>query len=70
MFRLVNGVMAKAEGFNDFRAYANSLANRFPLRLEGEPAPRIREGALCLNDPAEAKVCLAIFQVSRAAIAF
>ena len=27
--------------------------------------PKIREGALCLNDPAQAQVCLATFQVSR-----
>ena len=30
---------------------------RFPLRLEGEPVAKIREGALCLNDPAQAQVC-------------
>ena len=65
MFRLVNRAMAHAEGFDDFTGYARCLGERFPLRLEGDPVSKIREGALCLNDPAMAKVCLAIFQVSR-----
>jgi len=69
MFRLVNRAMAKAEGFDDFPAYARSLTKRFPLHLEGRPAPKIREGALCLNDPAKAQVCLAVFQISRAGFA-
>ena len=49
----------------DFPAYARSLSERFPLGLEGEPNPRIREGALCLNEPARAQACLATFQVAR-----
>jgi uncharacterized ferritin-like protein (DUF455 family) len=65
LFRLVSRAQAHAEGFADFGAYARSLNGRFPLRLEGEPAPKIREGALCLNDPAQAHVCLATFHVSR-----
>lgn len=64
-FRLLNRAAACAEGFDDFVAYAHSLRERWPLRLEGEPAPRIREGALCLNDPAQAQVCLAVFQVQK-----
>jgi uncharacterized ferritin-like protein (DUF455 family) len=64
-FRLVNPAQLRAEGFADFPAYAKSLAEKSPLLLEGEPMPRIREGALCLNDPATARVCLAVFQVSR-----
>ena len=64
-FRLVSRAMTRAEGFDDFPACARSLSERFPLRLEGEPAPRIREGAICLNDPAQAQVCLAVFQVAR-----
>jgi hypothetical protein len=55
----------RAEGFADFTGYADSLSERFPLRLEGEPVPKIREGILCLNDPAQAQVCLATFQFSR-----
>lgn len=65
LFRLVNRAMARAGGYDDFPAYARSLTERFPLRLEGEPDPRIRDGALCLNDPEQAQACLAVFQVSR-----
>ena len=64
LFRLVSRAQARVEGFADFAGYAGSLSERFPLRLEGEPVPKIREGALCLNDPVEAQVCLATFQVS------
>jgi hypothetical protein len=65
LFRLVSRVQARAEGFADFVCYARSLSERFPLFLAGEPVPKIREGAICLNDPAQAQGCLAIFQVSR-----
>ena len=68
-FRLVNLVQLRAEGFENFPAFAKSLAEKFPLQLEGHP-PRIRSGALCLNDPATAQVCLAVFQVGRAAFDF
>ena len=67
-FRLVNAAQLRAEGFDNFPAYAKMLAEKFPLELEGEPLPRIRAGALCLNDPATAQVCLAVFQVSRRAL--
>ena len=66
-FRLVNAAQLRAEGFDNFPAYAKMLAEKFPLELEGEPLPRIRAGALCLNDPATAQVCLAVFQVNRRA---
>ena len=65
LFRLVNLAQLRAEGFVDFSSYARSLSERFPLKLEGEPIPKIREGALCLNEPGQAQVCLATFQVSR-----
>lgn len=65
LFRLVTRAEMEAEGFADFAAYTRSLSDRFPLRLEGEPCPKIREGSLCLNNPIEAQVCLATFQVSR-----
>jgi uncharacterized ferritin-like protein (DUF455 family) len=65
LFRFVSRAQARAEGFADFADYARSLSERFPLRLEGEPVPKIGEGILCLNDPAQAQVCLATFQVSR-----
>jgi len=65
LFELVNRSRIQAEGFDDFVAFAGSLTQRFPPRFAGEPVPKIREGALCLNDPAQAQVCLAVFQVSR-----
>jgi hypothetical protein len=61
LFRLVTQGQAHAEGFADLSSYARSLVERLPLRLEGEA--RIRQGALCLNDPAQARVCLATFEV-------
>ncbi len=64
-FRLVSRKQAQAEGGEDFVAYAQWLTSKFPLRLEGEPVWRIREGVLCLNDPAQAQVVLATFQVSQ-----
>jgi len=67
LFRLISRKQALAEGFADFAACARSLNERFPIRLEGEPSPRISEGAICLNDPAQAKVCLAVFQVTHTA---
>ena len=57
--------MLRAESFDSFEAYARSLTERHPMRHEGEPVPKIREGALCLNDPTQTQVCLAVFQVSR-----
>jgi len=68
-FRLVNTAQLRAEGFENFPTFANSLTEKFPLQLEGQP-PRIRSGALCLNDPATARVCLAVFQVGRTAFDF
>jgi uncharacterized ferritin-like protein (DUF455 family) len=65
MFRLVSRAQAQAEGFANFSDYAQALSKRFPLHLEGEPVARIRAGALCLNEPATAQVCLATFQVTR-----
>jgi uncharacterized ferritin-like protein (DUF455 family) len=70
LLRLVSRSMAQHEGASDFVGFARSFQERFPLRLEGEPIPKIREGALCLNDPAQAQVCLAVFQVSASPSAF
>ena len=63
-FRLVSIATAQREGYESLAAYARYLVERFPVRLGGNPVPRIREGALCLNDPAVAQRCLAIFRVS------
>lgn len=64
-FRLLNHAQLRVAGLESFSACAQSLTEKFPLRVEGEPVPRIREGVLCLNDPAHAQACLAIFQVTR-----
>ena len=67
LFRLVSRKQALAEGFGDFVAFARSLIEKFPIQLKGEPSPRISEGAINLNDPGQAQVCLAVFQVVHAA---
>ena len=67
LFRLISRKQALAEGFADFVTYERSLNERFPIQLKGEPSPRISEGAMCLNDPVQAQVCLAVFQVAHAA---
>ena len=69
LFRLVSRPMIRAEGFDDFVTYARSLSERFPPGFEGEPVRKIRQGAFCLNDPAQAQVCLAVFQVAREPVA-
>ena len=63
-FQLVNVAQLRAGGLEDFSAYAGSLSQRWPLQMEGRPNPRIRSGAICLNDPATAKACLAVLKVS------
>jgi uncharacterized ferritin-like protein (DUF455 family) len=62
--QLVNAAQLRAAGFDDFPGYARSLGEKYPLQFAGEPTPRIRTGALCLNDPATAQTCLAVFRVS------
>jgi uncharacterized ferritin-like protein (DUF455 family) len=70
LFRLISRKQALAEGFANFSSYARSLTEKFPIQLKGEPSPRVSEGAFCLNDPAQAQVCLAVFQVAHAAADF
>ena len=64
-FRLVNAQTLRTRGCADFVSYARHLREEFPLRLEGEPIPKIHSGALCLNDPAQAQAVLAVFHASR-----
>ena len=64
-FQLINRAALRAENCDSFAAYASALTRQFPLRLTEESTPRIHEGALCLNDPLRAQVCLATFQVTR-----
>ncbi len=70
LFRLISRKQSLAEGFKDFITCARALSERFPLQLKGEPSPRISAGAMCLNDPAVAQVCLAVFQATHAAVDF
>ncbi len=63
LFRLVNRPALKAEGCNDFKAFAAKQRAKFPVVLEGSPNARIRDGFVCLTDPEQAEVCLATFQV-------
>jgi hypothetical protein len=64
-FRLISRAMAEAGGAADFPMYARRLRARAPVRLEGNPVPRLSEGAVCLNDPDRARVYLAVFEVNR-----
>jgi hypothetical protein len=64
LFRLVSRGQARAGGFDGLSRYARSLEDRHPLCLEGGSPPKIRQGTLCLNDPGQAQVCLATFEVS------
>jgi len=65
LFRLINRTQLRAEGCADFVAFAKQLKASAPLRLGSDPTRRISEGAVCLNDPEPAQVCLAVFQVFR-----
>jgi hypothetical protein len=65
LFRLFNRASLRSEGCHDFVALAHQLRGKFPLQFSNDPAHRITEGAVCLNDPEQAQVCLAVFQVFR-----
>jgi uncharacterized ferritin-like protein (DUF455 family) len=65
MFRILNRPAINAAGHEDFASYARCLSETSPLQLEGHPVAKIREGALCLNDPAQAQGFLAVFHVNR-----
>lgn len=66
-FSLVNRAKLKAAGCDDFLAFVEQARRSHPVCLEGQPRPRIREGFVCLNDPSTTQVCLAVFEVTRAA---
>lgn len=63
-FQIINRPQMKRLGFESFAALADSLQQRFPLQLEGDPKPRIREGILVLNDPEQADYFLGVFEVA------
>jgi len=70
LYRLVNRAALKSEGTPDFKNFTTQQQSHFPVRLEGSPNARIREGFVCLNDPEQVEVCLATFQVFRDQAAF
>ncbi|MCW5560150.1 MAG: hypothetical protein KIT22_20215, partial [Verrucomicrobiae bacterium] len=61
VFELISQAMIARDGCEDFAAFARQLSRQSPLRLSGQPQPRIHSGALCLNDPAIATHWLAVF---------
>ena len=63
MLQLLNPATLKKAGFKDFSSWAKAAYERSAISLEIEPIAKIREGVLCLNDPARAQVCLAIFDI-------
>jgi hypothetical protein len=66
-FRLFNRASLRDEGCEDFASLSQQLHEKFPVQFSNDPARRIAEGAVCLNDPQLAQVCLAVFQVFRCA---
>jgi hypothetical protein len=62
-FRLLTQAHLRKNGFEDFKSYAATLVRDAFPQLEGQPIPRIRCGTIFLNDPGEAQVCLAVFEV-------
>lgn len=64
-YRLLNRSSLKSFGCEDFKSFAAKQQQTHPIRLEGSPNARIREGFVALNDPEQAEVCLATFQVFR-----
>lgn len=66
IFRLLSIKEVTGAGFESFKDFSDRWVNKFPVHMGGSPLPRILEGAICLNDPLEARVCLALFQVSSA----
>lgn len=63
LFRLVNRAALKSANYPDFKSFAAAMTNQFPLISEGSPNRRLREGFVSLNDPEQAEVCFATYQV-------
>lgn len=55
----------KRSGCQSFSEYAVKRAREHPIQLAGHPNPRIDEGSICLNDPATARGCVAVFRVEK-----
>jgi hypothetical protein len=67
LFRLFNRASLRSKGCDGLVELSQRLRREFPLQFADDPARRIAEGAVCLNDPEQAQVCLAVFQVFRSA---
>lgn len=68
LFQLVNQSTAKRAGHATLLDYARAGETRQPVKLEGQPVARLREGVVCLNDPETAVSCLAVFTVGPAGL--
>lgn len=64
-FEIVGAPRLQREGCRSFTDFAEALAARHPLRLEGAPVARIRSGAVPLTDPAGAEAYLAVLTAAR-----
>ena len=64
-FRLFNRTEIEEAGHRTPPQFAKVLDERFPLRLEGHPKPKIQSGTLCLNDPTQSGTWLGVFAVGR-----
>ncbi|HTH49385.1 MAG TPA: DUF455 family protein [Candidatus Limnocylindria bacterium] len=62
-FRIRSRTRTRAEGATDLPAFAKVMAERHPVRLEGQPVGKIREGVVCLTNPEAAQWYLATFEV-------
>jgi len=60
---LVNRAALRRLGHDSFASYAAALREQAPPRFHAEGPRRLRGGAVCLNDPAEATQVLAVFSV-------
>ena len=63
-FRLINRSALRDQGFSEFTPLVRGLESKHPLRLEGSPVSKIREGVIALNDPETIQTCLAILTVN------
>jgi uncharacterized ferritin-like protein (DUF455 family) len=63
---LISAATLKKAGLPGFVEYVEQLRTSNPTRRSGSPKPRIDQGVICLNDPARASACLAVFQITRA----
>jgi Uncharacterized protein conserved in bacteria len=65
VFRLINRAALKADGFADFPSWVEQRMKQHPLKLDGSPNPRIREGFVALTDLKQSEAWLATFEVFR-----